>query len=111
MQEPLSIEETASKFVRPELQSTFVDLCRNPIGEYLDRFEFRSDLIKAMYAVTDAFSGSFSTWDTPGSGMNFLVHNMCRLPQADGTWMVVEGGMGTIADLFSGAARAAGAGV
>lgn len=109
MQEPLSIEETADTFVRPELRQIFVDLCRNPIVDYLDRFEFKSDLIKSMYAVTDAFSGSFSTWDTPGSGMNFLVHNMCRLPEADGTWMVVEGGMGTISKRFADAARAAGA--
>ena len=28
--------------------------------------------------------------------MNFLVHNMCRLPGSDGTWMVVKGGMGSI---------------
>ena len=32
----------------------------------------------------------------PAPGMNFLVHNMCRLPGADGTWMIVEGGMGTV---------------
>lgn len=45
---------------------------------------------QAMYAVTDGFSGLNGSWDTPGTGMNFLVHNMCRLPGADGTWMVVE---------------------
>ena len=28
--------------------------------------------------------------------MNFLVHNMCRLPEADGTWMIVQGGMGNV---------------
>jgi phytoene dehydrogenase-like protein len=33
--------------------------------------------------------------------MNFLVHNMCRLPAADGTWMIVQGGMGTVARLFA----------
>lgn len=31
-----------------------------------------------MYAVTDGFSGLNGTWDTPGTGMNFLVHNMVR---------------------------------
>jgi phytoene dehydrogenase-like protein len=41
--------------------------------------------------------------------MNFLVHNMCRLPGADGTWMIVEGGMGTITRKLADAARAAGA--
>ena len=29
-------------------------------------------------------------------GMNFLVHNMCRLPGSGGTWMIVKGGMGTV---------------
>src|SRR5204862_55478 len=38
-----------------------------------------------------------------------LIHNMCRLPQADGTWMIVKGGMGTVARTFEGAARKAGA--
>jgi hypothetical protein len=42
------------------------------------RFGFRSDLLRAMYAVTDGFSGLNGTWDTPGTGMNFLVHNMVR---------------------------------
>lgn len=42
------------------------------------RFGFKSDLLRAMYAVTDGFSGLNGTWDTPGTGMNFLVHNMVR---------------------------------
>jgi phytoene dehydrogenase-like protein len=62
-----------------------------------------------MYAVTDGFSGSFGTWDTPGSGHNFLVHNMTRLEGADGTWMVVEGGMGTISRILTEEAKKAGA--
>jgi phytoene dehydrogenase-like protein len=33
--------------------------------------------------------------------MNFLVHNMCRLPQADGTWLIVDGGMGTVTQLIA----------
>ena len=81
MEEPLSIEETAEKYVRARSCATaFVDLCRRPVGDYLDRFGFKSDLVQAMYAVTDGFSGLYGTWDTPGTGMNFLVHNMCRLP-------------------------------
>ena len=79
----------------------FVDLCRKPIRDYLERFGFKSDLVKAMYAVTDGFSGLYGTWDTPGTGMNFLVHNMCRLPGSGGTWMIVEGGMGTITQRFA----------
>lgn len=109
LEEPLSLEETSERFVRPELRQTFVDLCRGSIGDYLDRFGFQSDLIKAMYAVTDGLSGLDADIDTPGSGHNFLVHNMCRLDGADGTWMVVRGGMGTIARLVSEQALAAGA--
>jgi phytoene dehydrogenase-like protein len=109
LQEPLSIEETADRFVRAPLRQAFVDLCRKPVGQYLDRFGFRSDLLKAMYAVTDGFSGLTGGWDTPGTGMNFLVHNMCRLPGADGTWMIVKGGMGTVSRTLADAARQAGA--
>jgi phytoene dehydrogenase-like protein len=34
---------------------------------------------------------------------------MCRLPGADGTWMIVRGGMGTVSGRFAAAAIAAGA--
>lgn len=106
--EPLSLEETAERYVRTELRQTFVELCRGSVGDYLDRFGFQSDLVKAMYAVTDGLSGLDAGVDTPGSGHNFLVHNMCRLPGAGGTWMVVRGGMGTIARLISEQAVRAG---
>ena len=109
LEEPYSIEETAERYVRPALRRVFVDLCRQPIADYLARFDFRSDLLRAMYAVTDGFSGSTGTWSTPGTGMNFLVHNMCRLPGADGTFMLVRGGMGTVTARIGDAARAAGA--
>lgn len=107
--EPLSMEETASRYVRPALQAVFVDLCRGSVGDYLDRFGFASDLVKAMYAVTDGLSGLDGTIDSPGSGHNFLVHNMCRLPGSDGTWMVVRGGMGTVSGLIADQAMRAGA--
>jgi phytoene dehydrogenase-like protein len=109
LEEPLSIEETAAKYVRPALQQAFTDLCRKPVGQYLDKFGFKSDLLKAMYAVTDGFSGLTGDWDTPGTGMNFLIHNMCRLPGADGTWMIVQGGMGTVTQRLLAAAQKAGA--
>jgi phytoene dehydrogenase-like protein len=109
MQEPLTIEQTAEKFVRPALRAAFIDLCRKPIGDYLERFGFKSELLKAMYAVTDGFSGLFGGWDTPGTGMNFLIHNMCRLPGGDGTWMIVKGGMGTVSRLIADEAKKAGA--
>lgn len=43
-------------------------------------------------------------WDTPGTGMNFLIHNMCRLPGSDGTWMLVRGGMGEVTKRLADAA-------
>ncbi|KAF6262119.1 hypothetical protein COO60DRAFT_1636158 [Scenedesmus sp. NREL 46B-D3] len=73
------------RHVRLALRSMFVDLCRQPVSHYLD-----SDLLRAMYAVTDGFSRLKGTRDTPGTGMNFTVHIMCRLPNSDGTWMVVQ---------------------
>ena len=106
---PLSIEETAARHVRPALQKVFIDLCRGSVGDYLDRFGFESDLLMAMYAVTDGFSGLSGGWDSPGTGMNFLVHNRCRLPHSDGTWMIVEGGMGTVTARLAQAAQRAGA--
>jgi hypothetical protein len=36
---------------------------------------------KVMYAVTDGFSGLNGGWDTPGTGLNFLVHNMVGTSQ------------------------------
>jgi len=106
---PLTVEATAERHVRPELREVFVDLCRGSVGEYLRRFDFESPLVEAMYAVTDGFTGCYATWDTPGSGTNFLIHNMCRLPGSDGTWMVVEGGMGTVSRRLARAAREEGA--
>lgn len=108
MQSPLSIEDTAERFVRPALRQTFINLCRGSVGDYLERFEFQSDLVKAMYAVTDGFSGCYGGWHTPGTGMNFLVHNMCRIPGSGGTWMIVEGGMGTVTQRLATIARQAG---
>jgi len=107
LQSPRSIEDTAERHVRPALRRVFVDLCRGSVGAYLQRFGFQSELLEAMYAVTDGFTGLHGDWDTPGSGMNFLAHNMCRLPGSDGTWMVVKGGMGTVTQVLAEAAERA----
>lgn len=107
--EPLSVEATAAAYIRPGLQQVFLDLVNGKVEDYLARFEFKSEMLVAMYAVTDGFSGLSGSFGTPGTGMNFLVHNMCRLPGADGTWMVARGGMGAIAGAFAGAAQASGA--
>src|SRR3954471_11117219 len=109
LQPPGSVEETAERFIRPQLRDVFVDLVRGDVATYLDRFGFTSELVVAMYAVTDGLSGLHAGPDTPGSGHNFLVHNMCRLPHADGTWMIVRGGMGTVTATIADRARAAGA--
>jgi phytoene dehydrogenase-like protein len=106
--EPLSLEETAEKYIRPALRKIFMDLVTQPAENYLARFDFESEMLLAMYAVTDAYSGLTGSFKTPGTGMNFLVHNMCRLPGSDGTFMIVEGGMGAISQEFARLARAEG---
>ncbi|MFY1633305.1 phytoene desaturase family protein [Solwaraspora sp. WMMB335] len=107
--EPLPVEQTAERYVRPALRQVFVDLVRGSVADYLARFGFAAELLVAMYAVTDGLSGLTAGPDDPGTGHNFLVHNMCRLPGADGTWMIAAGGMGTVSRTFADAARAAGA--
>jgi phytoene dehydrogenase-like protein len=109
LDEPGTVEEVADRHIRPQLQSTFVDLVRGSVIDYLGRFGFKSELLMSMYAVTDGLSGLNAGPDDPGTGHNFLVHNMCRLPGADGTWMIAKGGMGTVARVFADAARSAGA--
>ena len=107
--EPLPVEQTAERYVRPQLRQAFQDLVTGSVTGYLDRFGFTGELLPALYAVTDGLSGLAAGPDDPGTGHNLLVHNMCRLPGGDGTWLVVRGGMGTVSDRLAGAARAAGA--
>lgn len=107
--EPLPVAEVAERYVRPALREVFVEAVRGSVADYLGRFGFDSELLLTMYAVTDGLSGLAGGPDTPGSGHNFLVHNMCRLPGSDGTWMIVRGGMGTVSARFADAARGAGA--
>jgi phytoene dehydrogenase-like protein len=109
LKEPLSREETAERFIRPALRRTFIDLVTQPVENYLGRFGFKSDLLMAMYAVTDGFSGLSAGYGMSGTGLNFLVHNMCRLPGSDGTWMIVKGGMGNVTQELSRLAAEAGA--
>ncbi|MFG1604343.1 phytoene desaturase family protein [Actinoplanes sp. NPDC049265] len=107
--EPGSIEQVADRYIRPSLQSTFIDMMRGSVADYLARFGFKSELLMSMYAVTDGISGLNAGPDDPGTGHNFLAHNMCRLPGADGTWMIAAGGMGTVSQMFAAAARGSGA--
>lgn len=108
LSEPASVEAIADRFVRRELRQVFLDLVRGSAGAYLDRFGFRCTELEAMALVTDAFPGLCGTVDTPGSGANLLVHQMCRLPGSDGTWMVVAGGMGTVTARLAALATDAG---
>ena len=109
LEEPSTVEAIADRHIRSQLQSTFIDLVRGSVADYLTRFGFKSELLMSMYAVTDGLSGLNAGPDDPGTGHNFLVHNMCRLPGSDGTWMIAKGGMGTVSRTFAEAARAAGA--
>jgi phytoene dehydrogenase-like protein len=107
--EPAPVEEIAARHVRPALQETFVTMVRGSAMDYLGRFGFESETVQAMYAVTDGMPGLTGSPWSPGSGHNLLVHNMCRLPGAGGTWMVVRGGMGTVTRRLAELAAGAGA--
>jgi phytoene dehydrogenase-like protein len=96
LEAPLSIEETAERYVRKPLRRAFIDLCRKPAGGYIERWGFRSDLLKAMQGVIAGLSGVGDPWTTPGTGMSLLVQAMGRLPETNGGWMAVKGGMGTV---------------
>src|SRR5262245_37507608 len=109
LEEPLSLQDTAEKYLRPALRETVMQLVTRPVEEYLARFGFKSELLLAMYAVTDGFPGVCGSFGTRGTGMNFLVHNMCRLPGSDGTWMIAAGGMGSVSAELARLATQAGA--
>ena len=109
LEDPVSLEATAERYIRPVLRQTFMSLVTQPVENYLSRFGFESDLLLAMYAVTDGFSGLTAGFGTPGTGLNFLFHNMCRLPGSDGTWMIAEGGMGSVTKELARLATEAGA--
>jgi phytoene dehydrogenase-like protein len=101
LNEPLSIEETADAYVRAPLRRAFVGLCRGSAGDYIARWGFESELLRAMYGVIAGSSGVADPWTTPGTGMSFLIENMGRLPDAGGGFMSVSGGMGTAARMIA----------
>jgi phytoene dehydrogenase-like protein len=107
--EPLPLADTAERYVRPRLREAFLAMVRGSALDYLGRFGFASETVLAMYAVTDGMPGLTGSPWSPGSGHNLLVHNMCRLPGAGGTWMVVRGGMGTVTTRLAELAVKAGA--
>jgi len=104
----LSLDETAARYMPQDLQGIFINLCKGSVMHYLHRFNFQSELIMAMLAITDGLSGLDGDIDQPGTGYNFLMHNMCRLPNCDGTWMRVDGGMGAVTTVLERALSRAG---
>lgn len=99
LQEAVSVEETAERYLPVGLRQRFINLVTGSVGDWLDSFDFESERLKLMYAMTDGYTGAFGSYRSKGTGFNFLAHNMCRL-NPDGTWMIVQGGMGTISDLI-----------
>src|SRR3954464_11230464 len=55
--EPMSVNAAAERHIRPGLRKAFLALVARPVEEYLARCGFKSDLLLAMYAVTEGFSG------------------------------------------------------
>jgi phytoene dehydrogenase-like protein len=107
LEEPLSVYDTAAKYLRPALgnvhQSGYTS-CGGLSGEVC--FAASSLLAIMRHRWLPGLHGGFGT---SASGMNFLVHNMCRLPGSDGTWMIAKGGMGSITKELARLATEAGA--
>lgn len=103
---PLPVEETADRYVRPELRERFVALCRGTLAEYVARFGIQSGLVKAALAV-DALVGSWASFDTPGSGAPLLFRHAARSRSGGGD-AVSSFGLGGIARALADAAQALG---
>lgn len=73
----LAVEETADRYIRPELRDKFIALCRGSVAEYVARFAISSGLLKAVLA-TEALIGSWASFDTPGSGAPLLFRHAAR---------------------------------
>jgi phytoene dehydrogenase-like protein len=97
-----TLEEIAGRHVRPALRTPFLQLCRGTIAEYAARFGIRSGLVKGLLAA-DAVSGSFVSWDSPGSGATLLVRHV-----AAGAAELAIGGASALARTLSDAAQATG---
>ena len=93
--------------MRASRRDAFVALCRGSIGDYVDRFGVKSDLVKAAIAA-DALTSTFGTWSTPGTGAALLVRHAAQ-SLAGGGDAIPEGGMGAVVRVLAEAAQAAGA--
>lgn len=73
------------------------------VAQMLAPFDIQSPMLRAVIA-TDGFVGAVGGYDSRGTAMNFLAHNMLRLPPGDvkgkaaplGAWQLVKGGMGAV---------------
>jgi phytoene dehydrogenase-like protein len=97
-----SVEEIAGRHVAPERTAAFLQLCRGTFAEYAARFDLQSGLVKGVLAA-DALSGSFVSWDSPGSGATLLVRHIA----ARGADLTV-GGAAALARTLAEAAQAHG---
>ena len=103
----MDVEATGDRFVHASRRDAFVALCRGSVGDYIDRFGVKSDLVKAAIA-SDALTGTFGTWSTPGTGAALLVRHAAQ-SLAGGGDAIPDGGMGAVVRVLADAALAAGA--
>lgn len=93
-------------------RAAFDALAAGTPSAFLDLFALRDPVLRAVVA-TDAFVGSDAGFDSPGAGLNFLAHNLLRLPAGDGSsghaplgaWQLVRGGMGAVTAALAHAAQ------
>jgi phytoene dehydrogenase-like protein len=104
---PLSIEETAERFVRAARREAFVALCRGSLSAYFDRFGLASEVVRAALAV-DALEHAFASPDRAGSGAPLVVRHAARALSAGGADAVAVGGPGAVTDALARAAKALG---
>lgn len=106
---PLSVEDTAARYVRPSRREAMVALCRGSVAAYLDRFGIADELTRAWIAA-DALGGVFGGPSSNGTGAALLVRFAARSAAAAGD-AVAHGGVGALVRALSEAAQRAGVSV
>ena len=64
---PLSLEETAERYIRPALRERFVRLCRGSAREYLGALRLRARTCQGHVRGDGRLSGLDAGYDTPGT--------------------------------------------
>lgn len=94
--------DTPATAVTP--RAAYQALLSGGVLSFLRLFDLRDEMLRATVA-TDGFVGSLRPAHDPGTGPNFLAHNLLRLPiYRDGlpgdsivrSWQLAAGGMGAI---------------